>query len=96
MTGLPWGMSFDPEEYRDALSRSYQHALDWLDSVPVRPVRPTLTADELDFAGPFPDDPTNAAAVIDELARKAEPGLMAIPSGKFFGWVMGGTVISRT
>ena len=92
MTGLPWGMSFDPEEYRDALSRSYQHALDWLDSVPVRPVRPTLTADELDFAGPFPDDPTNAAAVIDELARKAEPGLMAIPSGKFFGWVMGGTL----
>ena len=30
--------------------------------------------------------------MVDELARLAEPGLMAMPSGRFFGWVIGGTV----
>ena len=85
-------MPFDPDEYRSALDRAHLHASDWLDSIPDRPVRPGLTADELDFAAPLPDGPTDAAAVIDELAHKAEAGLMAIPSGKFFGWVMGGTL----
>jgi glutamate/tyrosine decarboxylase-like PLP-dependent enzyme len=30
--------------------------------------------------------------VVDELARLAEPGLMAMPSGRFYGWVIGGTL----
>ncbi|HEY5231494.1 MAG TPA: aminotransferase class V-fold PLP-dependent enzyme, partial [Galbitalea sp.] len=30
--------------------------------------------------------------VVDELATLAEPGLMAMPSGRFFGWVIGGTL----
>ncbi|MDJ0335621.1 aminotransferase class V-fold PLP-dependent enzyme [Salinibacterium sp. G-O1] len=85
-------MSFEPDEYRKALDRAHSHALEWLDSVPTRPVRPSATADELDFGMALPDGPTDAAEVIDELVRKAEPGLMAIPSGKFFGWVMGGTL----
>jgi glutamate/tyrosine decarboxylase-like PLP-dependent enzyme len=33
-----------------------------------------------------------AADVVDLLARTAEPGLMAMPSGRFFGWVIGGTL----
>ena len=33
-----------------------------------------------------------AAEVVDYLAAKAEPGLMAMPSGRFFGWVIGGTL----
>ncbi len=85
-------MSFEPEEYRNALDRAHEHATEWLASVPGRPVRPAATADELDFGIPLPDGPSEAAEVIDELARKAEPGLMAIGSGKFFGWVMGGTL----
>jgi glutamate/tyrosine decarboxylase-like PLP-dependent enzyme len=57
-------------------------------------VRPTVGADELLAAirTPLPDAPSSPAVVIDELATAAEPGLMAIPSGKFFGWVMGGTL----
>ena len=35
-----------------------------------------------------------AADVVDLLARTAEPGLMAMPSGRFFGWVIGGTLPS--
>ena len=30
--------------------------------------------------------------MIDLLARCVEPGLMAMPSGRFFGWVIGGTL----
>ena len=82
------------EDYDRALDRAAAHARAWLDSVPGRKVRPSTTADELAaaFAKPLPDGPTDPAQVIDELAELAEPGLMAMPSGKFFGWVIGGTL----
>jgi len=87
-------MSAQSEQYRDALTSAYAHATDWLQSVPTRPVGPTLTADELaaGFSVPLQDDPIDALTVVDELARLAEPGLMAMPSGRFFGWVIGGTL----
>ncbi|MDF1480411.1 aminotransferase class V-fold PLP-dependent enzyme [Leifsonia sp. H3M29-4] len=85
-------MPFDPAAYRAPLERASIHATAWLDSVQSRPVRPSATADELDFGGPLPEGATAPSEVIDELARKAEPGLMAIGSGRFFGWVMGGTL----
>src|SRR6187551_2976994 len=85
-------MGFDPDDYRAALDRAHAHALEWLDSVPTRPVPPTKTAEELDFARPLQNDPLPADAVIDELWKRAEPGLMAMPSGRFFGWVIGGTL----
>jgi glutamate/tyrosine decarboxylase-like PLP-dependent enzyme len=87
-------MAIDPNDYRPALDRAAHHALDWLDSLPTRPVAPRASADELlpAFGAPLPQHPTDPVEVIDELARLAEPGLMAIPSGRFFGWVMGGTL----
>ncbi len=82
------------DSYRDALSRAEGHVLDWLDSVETRHVGPTATVDELTaaFGGPLNEQAMNPGAVVDELARIAEPGLMAMPSGKFFGWVIGGTL----
>ena len=55
---------------------------------------PRVTATDLaaDFGGPLPREGTPAAEVLDYLATKAEPGLMAMPSGRFFGWVIGGTL----
>jgi glutamate/tyrosine decarboxylase-like PLP-dependent enzyme len=57
-------------------------------------VRPhdAIGALERAFDEPLPDGPTDPAEVVDRLARTAEPGLMAIGSGRFFGWVMGGTL----
>jgi glutamate/tyrosine decarboxylase-like PLP-dependent enzyme len=83
-----------PEAYEAALDRAAGHARSWLASLPDRPVRPRLTADELagDLAGPLPDRPTDPGEVVDLLARLVEPGLMAMPSGRFFGWVIGGTL----
>ena len=82
------------DSYRDALSRAEGHVLQWLDSVDTRHVGPTATVDELleAFGGPLRAGPTDPGEVVDELARLAEPGLMAMPSGRFFGWVIGGTL----
>lgn len=84
----------DQNQFSDALERARDHSLEWLSSLSDRSVGPSATADELarQFSVPLPDDPTDPVAVVDELARLAEPGLMAIPSGRFFGWVMGGTL----
>ncbi len=87
-------MSADGKFYRGALEAAAGHAQEWLESLGTRAIGPRLTAAELaaDFGGPLPDTGMPAAEVVDYLAAKAEPGLMAMPSGRFFGWVIGGTV----
>ena len=82
------------DSYRDALNRAEGHALDWLDSVDTRHVGPTATVEQLveAFGGALNEESLDPGEVVDELARLAEPGLMAMPSGKFFGWVIGGTL----
>lgn len=87
-------MSAMPEAYGAALERALAHAGDWLASVPTRSVRPTSDADQVaaHIVQRLPDEATDAAEVVDELAALAEPGLMAIQSGRFYGWVMGGTL----
>lgn len=82
------------QEYQAALKRAHLHAGRWLESLPTRPSGPRMDADALldRFALPLQDQPMEAAGVVDELARLAEPGLMAMPSGRFFGWVIGGTL----
>lgn len=80
--------------YDEALTLAAQHARSWLDSVRTRPVGPRATPDEMRaaFGGSLPEQGMTAAAVVDRMAALAEPGLMAIGSGRFFGWVMGGTL----
>ena len=41
------------------------------------------------FAAPLPETGADPAAIIDELAELAEPGLMPTIGPRFFGWVMG-------
>ena len=80
--------------YDEALARAAEHARAWLASVGVRPVGPGVTADQLlaGFGGPLPEQSTPPEEVIDLMAKLAEPGLMAMQSGRFFGWVIGGTL----
>jgi glutamate/tyrosine decarboxylase-like PLP-dependent enzyme len=87
-------MTARQEDYAPALDQALTHTLAWLASLPDRPVPPRATADELrsTLGGPLPDGPVDPAEVIDLLARGVEPGLMAMPSGRFFGWVIGGTL----
>ncbi|HAM26181.1 MAG TPA: aspartate aminotransferase family protein [Microbacteriaceae bacterium] len=87
-------MSANPDAYRKPLERALEHSSEWLASIPTRPVAPQATADEIAaaLAAPLSEHPADPADVVDELARIAGPGLMAMASGKFFGWVVGGTL----
>jgi glutamate/tyrosine decarboxylase-like PLP-dependent enzyme len=87
-------MSFRDDSYDAALARAAEHARTWLHSVAERPVGPRATATELlaSFGGPLPLEPSPPENVIDQLATLADPGLMAMQSGRFFGWVIGGTL----
>ena len=80
--------------YTAALQIAHDHVLRWLASQDGRPVPPRATVDEVAavLGGPLPEGPADPAAVVDLLATEAEPGLMAIPGGRFFGWVIGGTL----
>ncbi|MCW2669866.1 MAG: pyridoxal-dependent decarboxylase, partial [Frankiales bacterium] len=87
-------MTARPDAYTAALQAAHDHALQWLESQQTRKVPPRATVDELLplLGGPLPDVPTDPAEVVELLAKEAEAGLMAIPSGRFFGWVIGGTL----
>lgn len=87
-------MKIDVDQYRAALDRARERSLDWLATVPDRPVAPRANVEQMKaiFAGELGEHPIEAVDVIDELATLAEPGLMAMPSGRFFGWVIGGTL----
>lgn len=81
----------EAEEYRDALTAARDHALEWTDSLPGRPVTPRAGIDEiLSGLDDLPEGPTAAGEVIDELARIVEPGLAGHGSGRFYGFVIGG------
>jgi glutamate/tyrosine decarboxylase-like PLP-dependent enzyme len=83
-------------EYDKPLTVAAEQARAWLRSVDARTVGPRLAADEIaaTVKSALPSSGTDPADVIDELAAKAEPGLMAMGSGRFYGWVIGGTLPS--
>jgi glutamate/tyrosine decarboxylase-like PLP-dependent enzyme len=76
-----------------ALERAHALATTWLGSLDDRPVPARAGADAVaDALGrDLPDEPTAAADVVDLLAEAVEPGLVALPSGRFFGFVIGGS-----
>ncbi|GAA1526985.1 aminotransferase class V-fold PLP-dependent enzyme [Microbacterium ginsengiterrae] len=84
-------MSVDERER--ALDTAHRRAGEFLGTLDERPVWPRASLDEMlsAFGGPLPEDGADAATVVDEIARLADPGLVAIPGGRFFGFVIGGT-----
>jgi glutamate/tyrosine decarboxylase-like PLP-dependent enzyme len=68
-----------------------RHAKAFRASLPDRPPRPTIAPQEMlaRFNGPTPERGEDGAAVIEALARAAEPGLMGMAGPRFFGWVIG-------
>jgi glutamate/tyrosine decarboxylase-like PLP-dependent enzyme len=79
-------------EIRDLLRRTAELAADYLESLDERPVFPRVEPEQLREAlgGPLPEGPTAAESVVDELASAAEPGVVAMGSGRYFGFVIGG------
>ncbi|GHI85182.1 pyridoxal phosphate-dependent decarboxylase family protein [Streptomyces xanthophaeus] len=76
-----------------ALRQAYGHALRWLASLSERRVPADASVEEVVRAlgAVLPDGPSAPAATVDLLATACEPGLTAFPSGRFYGFVVGGT-----
>ncbi len=79
---------------RELLGLTADYSSQFLERLDERPVRPDASIEELRAAlgGPLPKEGTDAAQVIAELIEAAEPGIMAMPSGRFFGFVIGGAL----
>jgi glutamate/tyrosine decarboxylase-like PLP-dependent enzyme len=79
---------------RGLLLRTAEIASDFLDSLGSRPVWPAASVEELrrTLGGPLQDDARDPLTVVEELARAADPGVVAIPSGRYFGFVIGGAL----
>jgi glutamate/tyrosine decarboxylase-like PLP-dependent enzyme len=81
-------------EIRELLRRTAELAADYVDSLDERPVFPEVTPERLREAlgGPLPDGPSDPKTVVNELVESAEPGVVALGSGRYFGFVIGGSL----
>jgi glutamate/tyrosine decarboxylase-like PLP-dependent enzyme len=79
---------------RELLRLTAELAADYVESLGQRPVFPDVTPEQLRKAlgGPLPDDPVEPDQVIEELVAAAEPGVVAIGSGRYCGFVIGGAL----
>jgi glutamate/tyrosine decarboxylase-like PLP-dependent enzyme len=78
---------------RSLLDQTAGLAADYLEALPERPVGWMVDADELRsrLGGPLPATPADPHDVIADLAAGVEPGLVASPGGRYFGFVIGAT-----
>ncbi|HWS52241.1 MAG TPA: aminotransferase class V-fold PLP-dependent enzyme [Microbacterium sp.] len=81
------------DEREHALDAAHRSATEFLGTLADRPVWPRASLEEMldAFGGDLPEHGTDPAAVIAEISERADPGLVAIPGGRFFGFVIGGT-----
>jgi glutamate/tyrosine decarboxylase-like PLP-dependent enzyme len=68
-------------------------AADYLEALPDRPAGWLVDVEELRsrLGRPLPETPVDPHEVIADLAAAVEPGLVASPGGRYFGFVIGGT-----
>ncbi|GAA1945875.1 pyridoxal phosphate-dependent decarboxylase family protein [Agromyces allii] len=81
------------DEFHRPLDAAARLAREWLDAVPERRIAPTVGIDAVkDALGrELADEGLDATAVVEALSAAVEPGLIAMQSPRFFGWVIGGT-----
>jgi aromatic-L-amino-acid decarboxylase len=91
-----YGLVVRRTEWTPILEQARVAASKFLQELPARRMAPRR-----DFAAmvaavdrPVPDGPAAPGEVIEELVEAVEPGLCAMPSGRFFGWVTGGALPS--
>ena len=79
---------------RKILERVLEEATGFLDGLPDRRVAARTDVEGVAAAlrRPLPDEGVEPLEVIEELIAGAEPGVVAMPSPRFFGWVMGGVL----
>src|SRR5436190_21792292 len=77
------------------LHRAADLASGYLTSLETRPVAAAVDLGALRAAmgaGPLPEGPTDPTTVVEDLAKAADPGLVASAGPRYFGFVVGGGV----
>lgn len=84
-------MSHQFNQYRQLLNQSLGHAVDYLESLPERPVDKHVTSDVLRQAigGDLPMSPSSPDTVLNQLAVNVEQGLIGSGGPRFFGYAIG-------
>jgi glutamate/tyrosine decarboxylase-like PLP-dependent enzyme len=81
---------------RELLRETADLAADFLESLPDRPVFPVREGDDHDllahFGGPIPEGPEDPRSILRDLAVEAGAAAVAIPGGRYFGFVIGGSL----
>ena len=79
---------------RKILERVLEEATGFLEDLPHRRVAARTDVDGVANAlrRPLPEEGAEPLEVVEELIAGAEPGVVAMPSGRFFGWVIGGVL----
>jgi glutamate/tyrosine decarboxylase-like PLP-dependent enzyme len=82
------------DSYERVLEVAVERAQRYLAEAPDRPVREAASVDELRslLDAELPQDGEDPAKVVESLAEAAEPGLIALASPRYFGFVIGGTL----
>jgi glutamate/tyrosine decarboxylase-like PLP-dependent enzyme len=79
-----------------ALDRALHHASVWLDGLDTRTVGATTSLEDLRtrLGAPLGEHGTDAVQIVDDLAAATEGGLLGSPGGRFYAWVIGGSLPS--
>ena len=79
---------------RDLLRETADLAADYIESVPDRPVFPEVELHDLRarLGGPVPDGPSEPSDVVRELAAVGSEAAVGMSGGRYFGFVIGGSV----
>jgi glutamate/tyrosine decarboxylase-like PLP-dependent enzyme len=82
------------DDVRRLLEETAAIAAGYLETLGERPVFPDVTPEQLREAlgGPLPEHPLEPRQVVAQLAAAAEPGVVAMGSGRYFGFVIGGAL----
>lgn len=86
------GSSMQEQDWRAVLDEATDRAVGFLTGLAERPVAVQATVERLrdTLGGPLPEQPVDPREVVAALADAADEGLLATPSGRFFGFVVGG------
>jgi glutamate/tyrosine decarboxylase-like PLP-dependent enzyme len=81
-------------KYRALLEQTLEHSVEYLENLDRSPVSASVGLAELRqrLTRPLIDGGMDATQVIDELVSDVQGGLLGSGGGRFFGWVIGGSI----
>lgn len=82
------------EDMPSLLAAVQQHAVDWFASLEKRPVRATMSGDELRrvLGGPLAEEGIAPEKIVQSLASAGMKGTLALAGPRYFGFVIGGAL----